>query len=295
MVTTSRVAIYVFWLCAIAGPASPLGVKATGLRARAPPARTSDAASPADVEDSEDLLDSDSDQPPAADQAAVTQLLSQAALPATVPQPVFAAVPQLSVPATPRSEAPAVMPSLPVTEPEEAVFQFSPPPMEHPLAMALKAEMPTFATKVHVAEASHVAPKMPSWLQSNATSEESMPKNWPPSGNKYNQCDPPCIQGRGFCNDNMCFCRSPYAGSTCQHKTTDLYRAPRPMAVGFAVTCFVLGIVMSKIIFSFSEHAIETRLQRYGQGKQRFEMWAPPEDKTKNKKAPPAKKVDTGM
>merc|ERR1712196_500681 len=62
--------------------------------------------------------------------------------------------------------------------------------------------------------------------RSNASTEEK-PPNWPPKNEKLFECDPPCIHGRGVCNNKKCFCKSPYAGSTCQHKETGLYRAPR--------------------------------------------------------------------
>merc|ERR1719162_344492 len=140
-----KAASCILWICAIVGPAAPLGVEASQLRARAPPpggnaprsdapAVTSDAASPADVEDAEDLIDSDQ-APTGGDQPALAQLFSQAALPAqlpaTVPQEaVLADVPQQVVPATvPQQAAPAAStgvaaPRLPVAEPE-AVFQFA--------------------------------------------------------------------------------------------------------------------------------------------------------------------------
>jgi hypothetical protein len=54
------------------------------------------------------------------------------------------------------------------------------------------------------------------------------------------------------------------------------------MVVGFGVVCLVLGIMLSKLVFSFSESAIEKRLEKYGTGKQRFEIWQPPEDKKKS-------------
>lgn len=311
-----RAAICIFWLCAM--------VEAAQLRSRAPPSVPVKSESPAEAEDAEDNLDTDEEQS-GGDQPALAQIFNQAPLAAALPQQVpqqvsqpqqvpqqvpqpqqvpvaVPTMPELAMPAMPKFAvpqeevqaastwaAPAVAPSAPVAAPE-AVFQFSPPRT----SMVLP---PVAAPKAAVAEGSRVAskPKLPSWLQSNASSEDSMPKNWPPSGDKYRVCDPPCITGRGFCNDNVCFCRSPYAGATCQHKTTDLYRAPKIMVVGFAATCFVMGIVLSKIIFSFSEHAIETRLERYGKGRRRFELWTPPQDQSKQKKEPPKKKADTGM
>lgn len=112
--------------------------------------------------------------------------------------------------------------------------------------------------------------------------------DWPPSLEASSQCDPPCIEGRGTCNDNVCFCRSPYAGSTCQHTVEGLYRAPKIMVVGFACVCILLGLLLSKLIFSFSEQAIETRLQQYGTEKQKAETWQPPEAGKNSKSSAPA-------
>lgn len=103
---------------------------------------------------------------------------------------------------------------------------------------------------------------------------------WPPeTENAYKSCDPPCMKGRGICNDNVCFCRSPYTGSTCQKTVSALYRASLPMTLGFAICCLVLGIIMSKLVWVFTERAVETRLERYGQGRRHYEKWQPPQKK----------------
>lgn len=274
----------------------PKGSK--GAAAREPP-------SPAFEEDALDQEDDD-DQPASSIPSILSESLPslpQQQLPATMSQQAAAPEPDWSQPApvvTPQwaapeitaadagllaslQQLPAVAPQrpqwavpgtfkLPATVPEpEAVFQFSPPP----------ASLPVLG-----ARAAAASKPIPSWLQSNASLQEGAPKiPWPPSNQAYTSCDPPCIQGRGICNDNVCFCRSPFAGSTCQHKQTDLYRAPKIMVVGFAAVCFGIGIVMSKLMFSFSEHAIETRLEKYGAGKRRYELWAPPEDAKKKKSA----------
>lgn len=115
-------------------------------------------------------------------------------------------------------------------------------------------------------------------LSTNENLEESKPKSkiWPPRDDTYTVCDPPCIQGRGICNDNVCFCRSPFTGSTCQHKQTGLYRAPRVMVLGCAACCILFGLVSARLVFALSQRKIEKRLEHYGKGKQKFETWSPP-------------------
>lgn len=254
--------IYVFWLLAIAGPGAPLSSEAAGLRARG----GADSVSPADAEDQEDLIDADqSPAPQFPDQGVVEQGSNGLA---AVMQQVPAAVPRRAAVSVPQRVAP-VPAKLPVARPE-ALFQFTPPHQSPALptaAMAAVVEGSRGVAKVH----------------SNVSSQEAAPAGWPPSHRKYTTCDPPCIQGRGICNDNVCFCRSPFAGSTCQHKQAGLYRAPEVMVVGFAAVCFILGIVLSKLVFSFSEQAIETRLQRFGKGKQKYELWTPPGQDNKSK------------
>merc|ERR1719198_1147089 len=65
----------------------------------------------------------------------------------------------------------------------------------------------------------------------------------PASPEKYNNCNPPCIQNRGVCNDNLCFCKSPYTGTTCQHEVSAIARVSYPMVVGFSIVIFVMGIL----------------------------------------------------
>jgi len=314
MMATYSATIYIFWLAAVAGPAAHLGgVEAAMLRSRAPritPKGSNGAAAreqpPSPALEEEVLDEEDDDDQPA---SSIPSILSES-LPSVPQQEVQAAMPQQTeapemessqpIPVvTPQWAAPEItaadagllaslqqLPAvaraplpqwavpgtfkLPATVPEpEAVFQFSAPP----------ASLPVLGGRAAAA-----SKPIPSWLQSNASLQEGAPKiPWPPSNQAYTSCDPPCIQGRGICNDNVCFCRSPFAGSTCQHKQTDLYRAPKIMVVGFAAVCFGVGILMSKLMFSFSEHAIETRLEKYGAGKRRYELWAPPEDSKKKK------------
>jgi len=129
-------------------------------------------------------------------------------------------------------------------------------------------------------------------LQSKAKEdmEESGPKEpWSPGQDKTSYtCNPPCIQGRGVCNSNVCFCKSPFSGSTCQHEQTGLYRASTIMVFGFGVICLVLGTLLARIAFTGTQYAAETRLQNLGEPPSRCEQWLPPRPKEqKPKKATP--------
>jgi hypothetical protein len=110
---------------------------------------------------------------------------------------------------------------------------------------------------------------------------EEPPPNWPPMDDSYSQCDPPCHESRGICNDRVCFCKSPYTGSTCQNKETGLYRAPRAVAVGFAIFALFLGGVVAKVVFALIESKVEKRLEKYGSESRKTESWAPPSRATK--------------
>lgn len=169
---------------------------------------------------------------------------------------------------------------------QEAVFQYKPPHGVRPyLARSPPASVPELPRLGLL--------KRP---RTNSSRHESGPPDaWPPSDKRYNQCDPPCIEGRGICNDNVCFCKSPFAGSTCQHKQMGLYRAPQIMVVGFATVCLVMGILLSKFVFSFCEQAVETRLEFYGSNKRKAERWSPPAEEKDKKGVLSARQTEAGL
>jgi hypothetical protein len=106
----------------------------------------------------------------------------------------------------------------------------------------------------------------------------AMPKNWPPKPGKSKECDPPCIGGRGVCNDKICFCKSPYTGSNCQHKIQTLYRASYAMVVGFSIFSFLIGIILAKALAALIATVRNTTsLDSYGTIKTKMEQWVPPQ------------------
>jgi len=125
------------------------------------------------------------------------------------------------------------------------------------------------------------------WAPVNRSQEasfQSIPTNWPPLDNKYNHCDPPCVQGRGICNDRVCFCKSPFTGSTCQHKISALYRAPKVMVVGFSIICVLVGILSARMVLHLCSATADTRMHQFGEMAPRIETWQPPEEDNKKKK-----------
>jgi len=100
---------------------------------------------------------------------------------------------------------------------------------------------------------------------------------------KTNVCHPPCIQGRGICNDNLCFCKSPFSGTTCQHKMNPFMRVKTPMVVGLCAVAIVFGMLFAQVLHSFITSRIEKRLVWLGEGTVRQEVWMPP-DNSKGKK-----------
>jgi len=120
----------------------------------------------------------------------------------------------------------------------------------------------------------------------DAGSFHAEPKNKfePSDAGNTDVCNPPCIQGRGICNDNMCFCKTPYSGTTCQHKMNALARVKYPMLVGLCGVAIVFGILFAQILHGFITSWDEKRLVKLGQGSVRQEVWMPPENSKGKKK-----------
>lgn len=178
----------------------------------------------------------------------------------------------------------------------EAVFHFN-PPRQRPLTLSATmvphpvASLPSAGAITASPKPLRPAPQSERFaavrrgnrtglMSISAGFDESKPKiPWPPDDDTYTVCNPPCILGRGVCNDNVCWCKSPYTGSTCQHKITDFYRVKKVLCVASCAVAIVFGILSARLVFAFSERKIETRLEHYGKGKTKFETWAPPDAK----------------
>lgn len=291
-------------------------LRALAPRSHSTPPNTNE--SPADMEEEEEDETSDEslpssppvamEAPPAQPQAALSELLQQ-----TVPSDPSAMLPRSQEPvfneayggqqaqsqdvavqqavASDQSQVPPVfyiaasqeaVPAVTATEQQQAATPVSDQPQasETPSKSAAPQLSEQRAPSASIPKVSQMS-KVPMWVAKKRAQEasfQSKPANWPPADNGYQQCDPPCIQGRGICNDNVCFCKSPFTGSTCQHRISALYRAPRIMVVGFATVCFLLGILVAKLLMELLGAAAETRMQKFGEKKDpKKETWKPPE------------------
>lgn len=95
-------------------------------------------------------------------------------------------------------------------------------------------------------------------------------------------CDPPCIEGRGTCNDNRCFCKSPYEGTTCQHKVQMEKRLGPTLSTGILLSALVVGCGAG-----FFVHQMLTKLlnvTEVGMKLVRKETWKPSEGSEPKKK-----------
>jgi len=89
-------------------------------------------------------------------------------------------------------------------------------------------------------------------------------------------CDPPCMEGRGVCNDNICFCKHPFQGSICQKDAAEDENI-RPTTLQLAAVCAIailLGAVLALLVFSCSVEA-HTRAQKFGAVDPKKEVWRP--------------------
>lgn len=121
--------------------------------------------------------------------------------------------------------------------------------------------------------------------QANSNQDDPKKTPWPPRAGmqKYKECNPPCIEGRGICNDNLCFCKSPYTGTTCQHKMGGLVRIAYPMVAALAVVSVVFGILLAQALHAIINLRSEGKLSALGDGYGRREVWMPPAPGAKNK------------
>jgi hypothetical protein len=87
-----------------------------------------------------------------------------------------------------------------------------------------------------------------------------------------------------MCNDNVCFCKHPYTGSTCQHNVTNLFRVSYALTAGVAIFCIIFGIVMAKILtILVADRRAAKALAGYGDtASVKHEMWQPPANTRKD-------------
>jgi len=95
-------------------------------------------------------------------------------------------------------------------------------------------------------------------------------------------CDPPCTKF-GVCNDNRCFCKTPYTGSTCQHQIKVEKRVAYTLVIGIILVFFVMGAIVATLLFNYVEKG-RKEFKSYGDRTVRRETWKPSEAESKGKK-----------
>mmetsp|Transcript_85302 Transcript_85302/g.151109 ORF Transcript_85302/g.151109 Transcript_85302/m.151109 type:complete len:299 (-) Transcript_85302:109-1005(-) len=96
------------------------------------------------------------------------------------------------------------------------------------------------------------------------------------SNAKYSTCSPPCIEGRGVCNDNTCFCKSPYRGSTCQKTVKDeTVRIAYSVLAGMVAISMFVGCIAANCLFVYLTLSWEKKASYLGEAKARKEEWSP--------------------
>lgn len=256
----------------------PWAAEAASLRAprahRSDPVSSVDdryaGSSPAEVEDEED---SPEDSPVLPVQPA-QEALPPSPLPAS--PPVLAA--QATSPALPVAAEAARGPPVPAAQATSPALPVATEVIRDTPAAQTTSPVPP-APAEPLSGSQH--PKLPS-AQSSLL-EVVMPADWPPTLSKaYKKCAAPCIEGRGVCNDNVCFCKSPWTGSQCQHKIESLARFSFALVAGFCAFAIFIGFLLAKLVVTLIEGwRNERSLVRYGVGRSKTELWHPPELKTK--------------
>lgn len=101
---------------------------------------------------------------------------------------------------------------------------------------------------------------------------------------EHKQCNPPCKANRGVCNDRVCFCKTPYTGTTCQNEiSAGSYRFGITLVAGCSMVCVVFGVLCAVIIYSFIRDSIEKRMVSLGDETVNKESWTPSDTGTKKK------------
>lgn len=95
-------------------------------------------------------------------------------------------------------------------------------------------------------------------------------------------CDPPCTK-HGVCNDNRCFCKTPWTGTTCQHQIKVEKRIAYTLVFGIIGVAFVMGTIVATLLFNYQQKAVK-EFANYGDRTTRRETWKPSEAESKGKK-----------
>jgi len=87
-------------------------------------------------------------------------------------------------------------------------------------------------------------------------------------------CDPPCIQGKGVCNDKHCFCISGYYGDICQFESEEQgLRVPFVPAMGGFGACVIIGCLLG--VGCFKCLVLCAPSAKYEEQEEQIEVWKP--------------------
>merc|ERR1719247_2254073 len=62
------------------------------------------------------------------------------------------------------------------------------------------------------------------------------------------QCEPACMKDHGYCHDQICWCRDPWAGSTCQRERKPDPRVGFSLAIGMLCAAVAAGVTAAVVI-----------------------------------------------
>merc|ERR1719456_3174 len=85
-------------------------------------------------------------------------------------------------------------------------------------------------------------------------------------------CDPECHSERGYCHDNICWCKHPWTGSKCDKELKINPRVGYSLSIGLIIAAFVGGMLAAVIV---SEILAAMQTSDYGPVKLRREAWTP--------------------
>lgn len=89
-------------------------------------------------------------------------------------------------------------------------------------------------------------------------------------------CEPACVEGRGVCNDHVCFCKHPHTGTQCQFtaRNDEFIRISYALVVVISLIALMVGTVLASLVFICCVEA-KNKLTSYGKVSSRSETWKP--------------------
>merc|ERR1719313_1166864 len=86
------------------------------------------------------------------------------------------------------------------------------------------------------------------------------------------ECEPACMKDHGYCHDQICWCRDPWAGSTCQRERVPDPRVGYSLAIGMLCAAVAAGVTAAVFI---SQMVAALQVESFGKQAMRKESWVP--------------------